>query len=182
MEMLKNLQRNYDLNIDLKETLSEILQRLEVESYGLVRRNLKLWKKKYIDKINATENISMKTESAIEGYIYNMGLKIEDINIVNFKRQVPTEIGFIDLVGVTENEKYIIEIKITPAKSSVLGQTLSYWQYMKETEGKNYPIIIIAPSYTKQYHYGLKAIRGIKIKSFIYRITKDKIIFQDIDK
>lgn len=179
------------MGINLRQTLCEITKQLEHVSDYRLRSNLIAWQRKFAKKINDIEEPNIRnlfndknciTEAFLEDYIYKMGFFIEGMSLIIFERQVKTAIGVIDLIGITDKNKYIIELKSTPAKSYVIGQTIAYWQYLKETENKDYPIIIIAPSYTRQYYYALKAIKDIRISSYRYKVSGEGIKFTSIDK
>ncbi|MBA7588531.1 hypothetical protein ES708_30590 [subsurface metagenome] len=171
MYKIKNLVSNYNSGTNLIETLKKIfieIKKLEDDysDEGMIAwKNLIKWKNKYIKKINkikgyletATQTNGEGIIKFIESYIASNGLKFEGIEINKFYKKRKTDVGIIDLIGHTKNEKYIIEVKNCPAKSDVIGQVLGYWQYLKEADNKEYTIIIIAPSFTNKYQYTIKA-------------------------
>lgn len=191
MYKIDNLVSNYNSGTNLIETLKKILieiKKLEDDysDEGMIAwKNLIKWKNKYIKKINkikgyfetATQTNGEGIIKFIESYINSNGLKFEGIEINKFDKKRKTDVGIIDLIGHTKNEKYIIEVKNCPAKSDVIGQVLGYWQYLKEADNKEYTIIIIAPSFTNKYKYAIKAIKGINIYSLIYKISFDDLEF-----
>jgi len=188
MYSIDNLVSNYNSGINLEETLEKILieiKKAEKSGNEVVYRNLIAWKEKYIKKI---KKIKRYLEAAVRGgeegtiiviksYLVLNGLKFERTEINKFDKKIKTDVGTIDLIGYTENEKYIIEIKNCPAKPDVIGQILGYWQYLKEAENKEYSIIIIAPSFTNKYKYALKAIKGIDIYSLTYSFSGEELEF-----
>ncbi len=174
---IKNLVSNYNSDTNLEETLKKIfieIKKLEDDysDEGMIAwENLIKWKNKYVKKISkikdyleiATQTNGEGTIKFIESYINSNGLKFEEIEINKFDKKRKTDVGTIDLIGHTKNEKYIIEVKNCPAKSDVIGQVLGYWQYLKEADNREYTVIIIAPSFTNKYKYAIKAIKGINI-------------------
>ncbi len=191
MEVIENLVKNYEENVNLKVTLIEILRRLETEYDPYVRKNLNSWKNKYMRRINQMENPDITnslndrwkvTEEFVENYIFTTGLFLKDIIITKFLRQKNIGIGVVDLLGITETEEVVIEIKGVPAKSSAIGQVLAYWQYFKEIENKNNKILVIAPSFTEQYFYTHRAVSEIRILNIKYKITNNGIEFKNLTK
>lgn len=194
MYKIDNLVSNYNSGLNLKETLEKILIEIKKEeenpTFGSdnVYRNLIKWRNKYINKINKIKGtfetetwVNDKGEATTEfvkSYIVINGLKFDGIEIKKFDKKRITEVGNIDLIGYTENEKYIIEIKNCPAKSDVIGQILGYWQFLKEADNKEYSIIVIAPSFTNKYKYAFKAIKGINIYNLTYSFSGEELEFR----
>lgn len=186
MYKIKNLVSNYESDTNLEETLKKIVIELKKVKYDysdIPYRNLMKWKNKYVKKISkikgyfetATQTNGKGIIKFIESYINSNGLKFEGIEINKFDKKRKTDVGIIDLIGHTKNEKYIIEIKNCPAKSDVIGQVLGYWQYLKEADNREYTVIIIAPSFTNKYKYAIKAIKGINIYNLLYKISDNKL-------
>jgi hypothetical protein len=183
--MIENLVKNYDECIDLKITLCKILEEINNTQEKYKRKSLISWKRKYLRRINEIENPEAikymakncrPTEEFIENYLYSVGFNFNEYNITKFLRQYEIPIGRLDLLGITDSKEVIIEIKARPAKAAVIGQVLSYWQYFKEHYNKDNDIIVIAPSYTEQYRYALKAC-FVKITTVEYTPTEEGLSY-----
>lgn len=197
--IIDNLQRYLGEGINLREKLQEIIIKIDETTDFTIKKNLQAWKAKYIKRINDTQyfntdmyvNVHNKVnELFVENYIATLGLHFENIDIKKFERQkiisigkiagktIGKTIGKIDLLGYQDGRKIIIEIKGYEARSSVIGQVLAYWQYYKEIEGDDCPVIIIAPGFTEQYRFAFNSIGNINIRSLVYRFYNNGIEFK----
>ena len=200
---MKDLVKNYEGSIKLKPTLRKINNQIRKQSNPYIKYNFQQWARKYRYKIKRTEQSKIFNkkkvingylnegknirgeeyikEKFIEEYIYKNGIKFNDTEINKFEHQKPIEdIGTIDLFGITDKQKYIIEVKSYPARANVLGQVIGYWQYFKVKDNKNYSIIIIAPSYSQQYRLALEFIRDnteLEIISICYKVRDNRMEF-----
>ena len=205
MEIVKDLVKNYESSIKLENTLKKINNQIRKQSNPYIKFNLQAWARKYryrikrIEKAKVFNKLSSKIgnskkyfsisgvikEKYIEDYIYKNGLKFNDIEINKFESQktignVGAIVGTVDLFGITDKQKYIIEVKSYSARANVLGQVIGYWQYFKVKDNKNYSIIIIAPSYSKQYKLALGFIRdntNLEVISIYYKFKDNKMKF-----
>jgi len=190
---IKNLYRNFNEGIFLEETLKKLEEELKKipdnKSNKIIRNNLTGWIKRYKQRISIPEKYEKYytskglniPEKLIQNYIYKNGIKLSFGELKKFEKEKEISIGRIDLLGIDNNHKYIIEVKKGSVRAKIFGQVLSYYQALKEEENLDCPIIIVGNSFTEQYFIVERALRDKFIIFTVRCLFKgDKIEFEEL--